>query len=189
MARWEPHASRRLADAALELFAENGYENTTVVDIAARAGLAKSTFFRHFQDKRGVLFGEDVLTGYLSAAIVAAPAQVAPLEAVTCALEELGRTVFTADYREFAVRRRRVIEAHSDLQEREALKGVNLTAAMARAIADRGVEALASEVAAQLGALVMKRAYEQWCDLANNDEFGELARRGLAEVQAAARRE
>ena len=69
MARWEPNASQRLAEAALELFAERGYENTTVLDIAKRAGLAKSTFFRHFQDKREVLFGEEVLTEHLVTAI------------------------------------------------------------------------------------------------------------------------
>ena len=57
MARWQPNASERLAEAALELFAERGYERTTVVDIAQRAGLTKSTFYLHFPDKREVLFG------------------------------------------------------------------------------------------------------------------------------------
>ena len=185
MARWQPHASRRLAEAALELFAENGYDNTTVVDIAARAGLAKSTFFRHFQDKRGVLFGEDLLTGALAGAIAAAPPDAGPLEALACALDVLGREVFTAEHRAFAIRRRQVIEAHADLREREALKGVNLTAAVARAIAARGVGALAADVAAQLGAVALGRAYGQWCEPGSCEEFGELARRSLAEVRAA----
>jgi AcrR family transcriptional regulator len=186
MARWEPHASRRLAEAALELFAENGYDDTTVMDIAARAGLAKSTFFRHFQDKRGVLFGEDVLTGHLDAAIAAAPVDAGALEAVGCGLEALGDLVFTPEYREFAARRRAVIEAHADLREREALKGVSLTAAMACAVAGRGVEVLVAEAAAQLGALALRRAYERWCDVANNDEFGVLVRRCVSEVRGAA---
>lgn len=186
MARWEPHASRRLAEAALELFAENGYDDTTVMDIAARAGLAKSTFFRHFQDKRGVLFGEDVLTGHLDAAIAAAPVDAGALEALACGLEALGDLVFTPEYREFAARRRAVIEAHADLREREALKGVSLTAAMACAVAGRGVEVLVAEAAAQLGALALRRAYERWCDVANNDEFGVLVRRSVSEVRGAA---
>jgi AcrR family transcriptional regulator len=185
MARWQPHASRRLAEAALELFAENGYDNTTVVDIAARAGLAKSTFFRHFQDKRGVLFGEDVLTGTLAGAIASAPATAGPLLALASALDALGREVFTAEHRAFMVRRRQVIEAHPDLQEREALKGVNLTAAMARAIAARGADAVVADVAAQLGALALKRAYELWCRAGCVEEFGELARRSLVLVRAA----
>src|SRR5258708_39090251 len=73
MARWEPNAPQRLAMAALELFAERGYENTTVIDIAQRAGLTKSTFFRHFQDKREVLFGDGTITGLVAEAIAAAP--------------------------------------------------------------------------------------------------------------------
>ena len=186
MARWEPHASRRLAEAALELFAENGYENTTVIDIAARAGLAKSTFFRHFQDKRGVLFGEDLMTGVLTSAIAAAPEQASALDAVGRGVSALGRDVFTPERRPFTVRRRTVIEAHADLREREAVKGLNLTAAIAAALVERGADLVVAEVAAQLGALALKRSYEQWCDLANSEDFAEVARRSLDEVRAAA---
>jgi AcrR family transcriptional regulator len=185
MARWEPNASQRLADAALELFAERGYENTTVLDIAQRAGLAKSTFFRHFQDKREVLFGEDALTGHLVTAIAAAPTEAAPLEAVACGLDALGREVFTPARRAFTVRRRAVIDANPDLQEREALKGISLTASIARAIAHRGVPGLVARVTAELGALAMKMTYERWSDPGNTDEFGDIARHALSEVQAA----
>ena len=78
MARWQPNATERLALAALELFAERGYENTTVIDIAQRAGLTKSTFFRHFPDKREVLFGGGTMDGLLVEAIAAAPADGHP---------------------------------------------------------------------------------------------------------------
>jgi AcrR family transcriptional regulator len=185
MARWEPNASQRLADAALELFADRGYENTTVLDIAQRAGLAKSTFFRHFQDKREVLFGEDALTGRLVTAIAAAPTGAAPLEAVACGLDVLGRDVFTPARRAFTVRRRAVIDAHPDLQEREALKGMSLTASTARAMAHRGLPDLVARVTAELGALAMKIAYERWSDMGNTDEFSAVARQALSEVQAA----
>ncbi|GHH87888.1 TetR family transcriptional regulator [Streptomyces sulfonofaciens] len=186
MARWEPNAPQRLADAALELFAERGYENTTVLDIAQRAGLAKSTFFRHFQDKREVLFGENALAGPLVAAIAAAPAEAAPLDAVACGFDALARDVFTPARRAFTVRRRAVIDAHPDLQEREALKGVSLTASMTRAMADRGLPDLVARVTAELGALALRIAYRRWSDSGNTDEFGALARRALGEVQAAA---
>ena len=57
MARWEPNASERLVRAAVDLFTEQGYDATTVTQIADRAGgLTKTTFFRHFPDKREVLF-------------------------------------------------------------------------------------------------------------------------------------
>ena len=176
MARWEPNASERLALAALELFAERGYENTTVIDIAQRAGLTKSTFFRHFPDKREVLFGDGSLNELVAGAIAAAPAAATPLEAVAAGLDAVGRKAFTPDRREFAARRRAVIAAHPELREREALKGIGLTAS----------------VAADLGALAWKIAFERWSDPAGGDDFGDdfgaIARRALTEVQAASAR-
>src|ERR1039458_4493316 len=106
MTRWPPDAALRLARAALELFAERGYENTTVIDIAQRAGLTKSPFFRHFQDKREVLFGGGTLTGLVAGAIAAAPATATPLGAVADALDAVGRHAFTPARREFVARRR-----------------------------------------------------------------------------------
>jgi len=185
MARWEPNASQRLAVAALELFAERGYENTTVIDIAQRAGLTKSTFFRHFQDKREVLFGDGSMNGLLAEAIAAAPAAATPLEAVAHALDELGRRAFTPARREFTTRRRAVIAANRELQEREALKGLGLIASMTEALIGRGVPELAASVAADLGALAWKIAYDRWADKTDGDDFGQLARRALGEVRAA----
>jgi AcrR family transcriptional regulator len=185
MARWEPNASGRLALAALELFAEQGYENTTVIDIAQRAGLTKSTFFRHFQDKREVLFGDGTMTGLVAGAIAAAPATATPLEAVAHALDAVGRKAFTPARREFSARRQAVIATNPELQEREALKGLGLTASMTDALTRRGVPELTSRVAAELGALAWKIAYEVWSDTSNGDDFSELARRALGEVHAA----
>ncbi|MEU0504469.1 helix-turn-helix domain-containing protein [Nocardia sp. NPDC005998] len=185
MARWQPNASQRLVGAALELFEERGYDNTTVIEIAERAGLTKSTFFRHFPDKREVLFGGGTMTGLLVDGIAAAPAGVEPLEAVAHALEVIGREAFTPDRREFSARRRAVLAANPELREREALKGLGLTAAMVDALERRGVPGLTARVAAELGALAWKLAYERWSDTTNGDNFGELARRTLTEVQAA----
>lgn len=185
MARWEPHTPQRLADAALELFAECGYDDTTVLDIAKRAGLAKSTFFRHFQDKREVLFAEDALTRPLVAAIAAAPADATPFETLSYGLDALGREVFVASRRTFAVRRRAVIDAHPDLQERESLKQASLTASLGRAIAARGASDIVARVTAELGASALKSAYERWTDPSAIDEFGTIARHTLHEVQSA----
>ena len=85
VSRWAPDARERLETAALDLFVENGYQETTVAQIADRAGLNRATFFRHFADKREVLFGgEDVLTGLFADGIRAA----APAATVTeCLLD------------------------------------------------------------------------------------------------------
>jgi len=185
MARWRPNASERLVLAALDLFAERGYENTTVSEIAERAGLTKSTFFRHFSDKREVLFGGEKMTRLLAGGIVAAPPTATPLEAIGHALDAVGSQAFTPGLREFSARRRAVIAANPELQEREALKGLALVVSMTGALKQRGVPDLTARVAADLGALTLKIAYERWSDETDGDEFSEVARRTLSELQAA----
>ncbi|WP_067675758.1 TetR/AcrR family transcriptional regulator [Nocardia miyunensis] len=186
MARWQPNASQRLVVAALELFEERGYDNTTVIGIAERAGLTKSTFFRHFPDKREVLFGGGTMAELVADGIAEAPPEAGPLDAVAHALDVIGREAFPPERREFAARRQAVIAAHPELREREALKGLGLTAAMIDALERRGVPDLTARVAAELCGVAWKIAYERWSDPANDDEFGELARRTLTEVQAVA---
>ncbi len=185
MARWQPNASQRLALAALDLFTERGFENTTVIEIAERAGLTKSTFFRHFPDKREVLFGGETMAGLLAGGIAAAPVTASPLEAIRHALDTVGREAFTPGLREFSARRRAVIAANPELQEREALKAIALVASMTGALQQRGVPDLTACVAAQLGALTLKLAYDRWSDTTDGDEFSDVARRALSEVHAA----
>ncbi|WP_344562615.1 helix-turn-helix domain-containing protein [Streptomyces axinellae] len=185
MARWQPHAPERLLVAALELFEERGYENTTVIEITERAGLTKSTFFRHFRDKREVLFGGGAMSGLLATGIDTAPAGAAPLEAVAHALEVIGREAFTSDRREFSARRSAVIAANPELREREALKKLGLIATMTGALERRGVPDLTARVAAELGALAWEIAFERWRGTASRDDFAELARQALTQVRAA----
>ena len=184
MARWRPNASERLAHSALELFAERGYENTTVIDIAQRAGLGKTTFFRYFQDKREVLFGGGTMNDLLAEGIAAAPAAATPLEAVAHALDAAGGQVFTPERREFVARRSAVIAANPELQEREALKAMGLTESMAQALMRRDVPELTARVSAQMGALASKIALDRWTDAATGD-YADMARQALAEVKAA----
>jgi len=91
MARWEAGADGRLAQAALELYLERGFEQVTVAEIAARAGLTKRTFFRYFSDKREVLFaGSAIFQDAVVSAVIAAPDGVAPIDAVAAALAAVG---------------------------------------------------------------------------------------------------
>ncbi|WP_434441671.1 TetR/AcrR family transcriptional regulator [Lentzea sp. E54] len=183
MARWKPNAAERLAQAALDLFSERGYENTTVIDIAQRAGLGKTTFFRHFQDKREVLFGGGSIDELLMDAIATAPATASPLEAVTCALDIAGREIYTSARREFVIRRQAVIAANAELAEREALKTERLGRAMVDALTRRGVPELTARVAAQLGTVASAIAYERWSRTTDGD-FSVIARQVVAEVEA-----
>src|ERR1700689_1009154 len=108
MVRWEPDSRGRLAQAALVLYAEQGFDQTTVAEIAERAGLTERTFFRHFTDKKEVLFGgAQGLHDLLVSSVLDAPVSVTPLEAVTLALDAAGQ-LFNAN-RAYSVQRQRII--------------------------------------------------------------------------------
>ncbi|MEU6251154.1 helix-turn-helix domain-containing protein [Streptomyces sp. NPDC047043] len=186
MARWEPNARERLVRAALDLFTEQGYDATTVKEIADRAGLTKTTFFRHFPDKREVLFaGQDVHARLLADAITEAPGSATPMEAVGAALDAITAT-FTDDRREFSARLRPVIAGHSELQERAALKRAGLARAMTDALRTRGVSEPTASLAAELGVRAFYDAFDQWADPADRQTFTELARHTLDELRASA---
>ena len=160
MGRWEPGAELRLARAGLELFFEQGYEQTTVADIAARAGVTSRTFFRYFSDKREVAFGGGPeLQAHVVAALEAEPPDRPVWQAVQTALEAAGDVV--AD-RELSRRRQTVITSHAELQERELRKLAALSTALAEALGRRGVEPLPAALAAETGVLVFRTAYERW---------------------------
>src|SRR5579864_7752098 len=132
MGRWEPNARGRLERAALELYVERGFEQTTVAEIASRAGLTERTFFRYFADKREVLFGgAGALQDLLVRTVASAPASAAPLDAVAAAFEAAGALL--QERRAYALQRQTVIAAHAELQERELIKLASLAAALAEA--------------------------------------------------------
>ncbi|WP_144206585.1 TetR/AcrR family transcriptional regulator [Mycobacterium tilburgii] len=184
MARWEPDARERLVAAALDLFNERGYDETTVTQIAERAGLTKSTFFRHFPDKRDVLAaGQDAIAQLLWEGIAAAPADATPLTAVYYGLKA---AAFTSFNRELAPRLKAAIAASIELQERNALKQIGLALAMAEALQARRVPEPTAVLAAELGALAFKKAYARWGEPDESGDLGAMVCRELREIHAAA---
>jgi AcrR family transcriptional regulator len=161
MARWEPNAEGRLEQAALELFAERGYEQTTVEDIAARAGLTKRTFFRYFVDKREVLFARlsPVAVIYVTA-IAAAPSSATPMEAATAGLRAVASDVESRG--EIGRTRQAVVAAHPELQERELLKRSEVAERIAEALRARNVAAPIAALTAEVTVAVFKVAYADW---------------------------
>src|ERR1700757_4432920 len=113
--RWEPNARGRLEQAALELYVERGYDQTTVAEIAERAGLTERTFFRHFSDKREALFqGGEILQEAMVQALAAAPATATPLGAIRAALDAV--TQFFDGRHDRSRLRQGIIDAHPELQ-------------------------------------------------------------------------
>jgi AcrR family transcriptional regulator len=183
MSRWEPDARGRLERAALELYNERGFDQTTVAEIAERAGLTERTFFRYFADKREVLFwGQDLLRELYVRTIEAAPESAAPIEAVAAALEAAA-PVFH-ERRELARQRQAVVAANPGLQERELLKGAALAAAMAEALRRRGVPEPAASLTADVGVIAFKTAYARWISDPHEQDLSQLIRQALDQLKA-----
>jgi AcrR family transcriptional regulator len=185
MGRWEPGARERLAGAALELFVERGYEATTVADIAARAGVTERTFFRHYADKREVLFGDPAeYNAVFTDAFAAAPRDASPLDAAVLALRAAGR--WFEGRHPYARRRATVVAAHAALQEREQVKRLHLTEAIAATLVARGVPEAAAALTAELTTVAFHQAFARWVALDEESDLGELAVGVLGELRALA---
>jgi AcrR family transcriptional regulator len=183
MGRWEPDAVGRLQQAALVLYGERGFENTTVAEIAEHAGLTKRTFFRYFADKREVLFlGSEALEELFVTEVAEAPESAAPLDAVAAALD--AAAAMFEQRREFAARRQQIIAANPELQERELIKLASLAGAVAKALRLRGVDDPAAILTAEAGITVFRVAFERWVDEANRQPLQRLIRESLDELRA-----
>jgi len=182
MGRWEAGARERLVVAAVDLFTEQGYDATTVAQIAERAGLTRSTFFRHFSDKRELLVaGQETLSKLLADGILEAPAGASPLEAVAAGLERASTAMGNVN-RELGPRIKAAVAASTELQERDALKSVGMAAAMTAALVARGVLDPIANLASELGVLAFKRGYAEWSE-SDRDDATELAPHTLAALE------
>jgi AcrR family transcriptional regulator len=175
MVRWEPGTAERLQKAALELFAMQGFEQTTATQIAQAVGLTERTFFRHFSDKREVLFqGQQVFGDAFLTGMAQAPADAPVIEVVACALRN-SATIFPDERRPFARTRQSVISQNPALQERERNKLADLADELADALRARGVEEPAATLAAQSCVAVFAVAFAQWIREGEQRPFAELA--------------
>lgn len=186
MPRWEPNAAGRLQDAAIALFTEQGYERTTVAEIAERAGLTERTFFNHFASKREVLFGatSELQKQVVVREIVAGSPQIRALEAVLRGLQAAAEEVLE-DFRVPAARRREIIDATPELQEREEGKRAALTAAITAALCERGLGAEAAALTAGAGLLVQQAAEQQWIQPGETRPLRDLLREALTALRTA----
>jgi AcrR family transcriptional regulator len=183
MTRWEPNARGRLEQAALELYGERGFEQTTVAEIAKRAGLTERTFFRYFADKREVLFaGAGALEEVLVSAVAGAPDSAPTIEVVALAVESVGALL--QERREYARRRQTVIAASAELRERELIKLASLAVVIADALRRRGVPDPAASLSAEAGIAVFRVAFERWVEGTERRDLPQLIRESLAELRA-----
>lgn len=168
----------------MALFAERGFESTTVAEIAARAGLTERTFFRHFGDKREVLFGGAVhLRDLMVGAVAGAPPSATPMHAVTAALDAAGELFQLR--RAHARQRYALILASTELQERELIKLASLAVALAEALREREVAPATASLTAEAGIAVFRVAFEQWVTGDDERDLTACMHDSLAELRAA----
>jgi AcrR family transcriptional regulator len=183
MGRWEPDAAGRLAKAAMELYLEQGFDETTVAEIAQRAGLTERTFFRHFTDKREVLFaGAAALQEVLVAEVRDAAPDLAPVDAALAGLVAGGALI--QERRAFAGQRYAIIAANAELQERELIKLASLASAVADTLRQRGVAERAAGLAAEVAIAVFKIAFERWVADPTRLDLPQIIRESLHELRA-----
>lgn len=183
MGRWEPDARGRLVKAAFELYGERGFEQSTVAEIAERAGLTERTFFRHFADKREVLFaGADALRELMVSTVAAAPDSLAPIDAAVAGLEAAGALIQEGG--ELPQQRQAIIDASTELQERELIKLASLASALADALRRRGVGEPSASLAAEAAVAVFKVAFERWIGETDQPDLPRLIRTSLEDLKA-----
>jgi AcrR family transcriptional regulator len=186
MGRWEPNSRGRLQEAALALFAERGFDQTTAAEIAARAGLTERTFFRHFADKREVLFGgAALLEERIVSGVIGAPPDAGPLEAVSEGLDSAAQ-MLGESRRDLALQRHLVIAANPELHERELAKLAHYATAITTALRERGVSEQNANLAAETGMTVLRLAMQRWASGSDDRDLTDIMRDCVAELRALA---
>lgn len=187
MGRWAPGAGGRLREAALSLFAERGFEQTTVADIAERAGVSARTYFRYFADKREVLFSDNSdLQDRMMTALDSVPLTASAMEAVAAVLEVVAEAV--GDDKETAKMRQLLIKDHADLRERELMKLASLSAVLAEKLRVRGSDAVEGEIAAETSIVVFRISLARWIDASDEPSLKAVIRQTLNHLRAFATR-
>ena len=186
MGRWEPDARGRLERAAMELYLERGFENTTVAEIAERAGLTERTFFRHFADKREVLFsGSAQLQQLLAECVAASPDSAVPIDAVRAALEAVGAVI--QQRRDWSKQRQAVISANTELRERELIKLASMAETLAETLRrQRGVKDPIASLTAEAGIAAFKVAFERWVQQPSKRDLPRLIGESIDQLKALA---
>lgn len=183
MGRWQPDSRGRLQEAALDLYSERGFDQTTAAQIAAQTGLTERTFFRHFVDKREVLFGGSaLLQERIVAGVAGAPPDSGALDAVACGLAAAA-DMLGEFRRDLSRKRQEVIAANPELRERELAKLADYATAVAAALRQRGVGEPRATFAAEGGMTVLREALRRWACEDDARDLAAIMRDSVAELR------
>ena len=187
MVRWEPGSRGRLSQAALDLYGERGFDQTTVAEIAERAGLKPDDVVRFAPLSREqlseiVFSGAQALQDLLVNAVLDAPASATPIEAVALALA--AASDLFDEGKEFSVQRQRIIDESAELRERELIKLASLASALANALRDRGVSDPMAGLTGEVAIAIFKISFEQWVTSLDASSLSQLIHDSMDQLRA-----
>jgi AcrR family transcriptional regulator len=184
VSRWEPDASERLERAAIELFLEQGFAQTSVPQITARAGLTTRTFFRHFADKREVLFaGEEAVPELIRRLMAEAPAELEPMALISAGLLTMAETMVAGRGEDLRTRRE-VVASDEGLRERELRKLAAMAEAIAAGFEARGCDELTAVLAARTAVTAFNVGVDRWLRADHEQPLGELVQDTLKALRS-----
>lgn len=178
----------RITEIALDLFAEHGFDQVTVDQIAAAAGMSGRTFHRYFPAKEDVVVGEPEQWGeFVRDAFAARPADepvwdslLASFEAFIGFLAESGRV----QRGKFAMR---ILVSTASLRarnlEKHQLWGRMLVPLVAARLPDDGDTALRAEIIVQAALACLDVAFTTWANVDDDTTISELLERSFGMLQ------
>ncbi|WP_328320473.1 TetR/AcrR family transcriptional regulator [Kribbella sp. NBC_00382] len=184
MSRWQPDARERLERAALDLFAQQGFAATTVPEITARAGLTTRTFFRHFADKREVLFsGEEEVPGLVTQMMADTPAAIDPVTLIVEGLKTIAETRFEGRLDELR-EKRQIIQTDESLRERNLRKLAALRDAIRAGFVKRGEDPLTATLLAEISVTLLNVSLNEWLDQTDDRPLFDIVLDTLESLQS-----
>ena len=168
----------RLQKEALRLFADRGYDETTIADIAAAAGVTQMTFFRHFPAKELVVV-DDPYDPAIAHAVAVQAADLPVVERVRRGLLAAWEQLEDADEAGFRLRLR-IGAGHHGLRARMRENNVRTEAAIAAALTERGVPAFEAVVAAAAVIGALTAALLEWANDPHARPMGDAVTAALA---------
>jgi len=182
--RWEPDIRVKLQEAALTLYLENGFDQTTAAQIAKLAGVTERTFFRHFADKREVLFdGSDALKELICSSVAEASLSKPPMDALLHSLVVVAE-IFDNGRKDFVRKRYDVISANPELRERELAKLADYAIGIAKVLKERGMDELRAILAAEMTMTVLRVGMQQWVHGDEGETFATVICKLFTELRA-----
>ena len=183
MTRWQPDARGRLQQAALSLYGERGYDDTTVAEIAERAGLTKRTFFRYFADKREVLFGGDEIPTLAERLMADAPPSLDPVTLIVEGLQNVADARFEPQREEIRAQQA-IIRSDEGLRERDLHKRAAISDAVRTGFVRRGLPRAQAALLAELSLALLYVSMDEWLDQDGDRPLSEIIPETLATLRA-----